>query len=127
MKKLLISSLLILSLTSCLEKKETKLYTYTVLISGTGLNVDGSALNKELKEDTVMAENDTVGYDRGLRMFLANKLTKERFDGKLGNVYRYQIVDSLGNDLEIKLDEKIKDSLKNNYYKLNKKYIGAFN
>lgn len=127
MNKILLYSAFIVLLTACLKKKETKLYPYNVLIKGTGLNIDGSALKDEVKEDTVMAENDRVGYDKGLRVFIANKLTSNRFKGKMGSTYTYQIIDSLGNDLDVTLSDKVKDSLKNDYYKLNKKYIGLFN
>ncbi|GGI25201.1 hypothetical protein [Pedobacter mendelii] len=111
---------------SCV-KKPISLYTYKVLINFTNLSYDGRNLVPETKEDTVMAENDTSAYHKGLRVYLAIKLTKDRLEGKMGRVKGYKIVDSVGNSLDISLSKKVTDSLKKNYYDLNKDYIGAFN
>jgi hypothetical protein len=99
------------------QNKPIRQYTYTVRINVTELNIDGSRLVPEIKEDTIRAENDTVAYEGGLITYIASKTTNEKFKGKMGTTKGYQIIDSLGNDLDISLSKNVIDSLKQQYKK----------
>jgi hypothetical protein len=67
MKKLTQILLLAIIVVSCKNTPAPlKLNTYKIEISRLGLNFDGSALQDEVKEDTVMAINDTIAYQKAL-------------------------------------------------------------
>lgn len=122
MKKIFIYFTFLVIISSCTPKKTIQ-YPYNVILIGTTLNNYGSGLQQETKEDTVMAENDTVAYERGLISFVASRSTKQRLG--MGDVISYKIVDSIGNNLDITLSEETIDSLKK-FYTSKPKYKNIF-
>ena len=115
-----------LALLSCNYTKPKPLQVYNLKIKQRTLNFDGSAMVDNIKEDTVMAVDDTIAYDRALRTYFATKHTEHRLNYRVSRSESFKLLDSLGRDVMYKLNQEVTDSLKTRYYALRpefKKYL----
>ncbi|MFA1772872.1 hypothetical protein ACD591_16340 [Rufibacter glacialis] len=95
---------------------------YTILIKQELPNLTGSELEQEVKEDTIMAINDTVAYQKALRAFQAEVITDENLDYKMGRSLGFRLQDSLGRDVIDALPRAVVDSLNTQAAAVEKRY-----
>jgi hypothetical protein len=73
--------------------------------------VSFGTLERGIEEDTIMARNDTLAYRRALTYFVAAVQTSQRFSGRMGTVYDFQLLDSAGMDIGMALGPAVTDTL----------------
>lgn len=102
---------------SCKPKAE-KLLLYQLNIRQQTLNVDGSRMIDNVKEDTVMATNDTNAFDRGLLKYLAIRSVEDRLNNRISISDKFVVMDSLGLNVRNGLSQHTVDSLEDKYIQL---------
>lgn len=116
------TSLLLLSIAlmaSCGQLQEKpKPRVYTLSVDRENLNITGEHLVRETDQDTIMAYNDTLAYNRALLTYHAHLRTARLLENKMGQIYGFKLEDSLGTNIAESLPPQVVDSLSLSFEKL---------
>lgn len=110
--RILLIYIAIPALLSCKQSVKTKqLKIYNLKVNQLVLNAYGNRYENKIKEDTIMALNDTTAYMNGLIDYYSRLKAEKATNNYVYTTKSFLVEDSVGIDLTYSLNSNVVDSL----------------